>query len=33
MFALSTTIERDLRAALGEPLPPGAQPDETGVLM
>ena len=33
MFALATTIERDLRAALGEPLPPGAQPDEAGVLM
>lgn len=33
MTALATTIERDLRAALDEPLPPPAVPDERGVLM
>ncbi len=33
MTALSITIERDLRAALGEPLPDPIEPDELGVLM
>lgn len=33
MFALSTTIERDLQAALGEPLPDALTPSEAGVLM
>ncbi len=32
MTALSVTIERDLRAALGEPLPDAVTPDERGVL-
>jgi ion channel-forming bestrophin family protein len=33
MTALSITIERDLRAALGEPLPEPVKPDSDGVLM
>ena len=33
MTALSFTIERDLRAALEEPLPPAAVADASGVLM
>ncbi len=33
MTALAVTIERDLRAALGEPLPDAIVPDEMGVLM
>ncbi|MEM6996747.1 MAG: bestrophin family ion channel, partial [Myxococcota bacterium] len=33
MTALAVTIERDLRAALGEPLPDAAQPDEVGALL
>lgn len=33
MTALAIVIERDLRAALGEPLPPAATPDEFGALM
>ena len=33
MTALSITIERDLRAALAEPIPEAMRPDEDGVLM
>lgn len=33
MTALSITIERDLRAALGEPLPQPIQPSDQGILM
>lgn len=33
MTALAITIERDLRAALDEPVPPAAVPDKRGVLM
>lgn len=33
LTALSITIERDLRAALGEPIPEAVKPDREGVLM